>query len=254
MEMSQDKTLFILHGWQSSKEKWQRVKENLEASSIKVIIPDLPGFGKENELDRAWNLDDYVSWLRNLIEEACPEPAEGVFLLGHSFGGRIAIKLAAKYPEKLSGLILVSAAGITPRPKIKITVFSIFSKIGNLIFSLPILKIFRPLATKSAYLLAGANDYRFIENLFLKQTFKGAIAENLTLLLPEIKTPTLIIWGEKDKITPLKDAYFMNKKIDNSKLEILKNTKHLPYLENPKLLAQKIVSFLKNHENIGARH
>lgn len=235
------KTLLILHGWQSSKEKWQAVKELAEKSGIKVIVPDLPGFKKENTLSRPWDLNDYVEWTRKFIRQ---NTSGQIFLLGHSFGGRIAIKFVVKYPEKLSGLILVSAAGITPRPKIKIAIFSIFSKIGHVIFSLPILKCFQPLAEKFTYFLAGEKDYYFIQNQFMKQTFKNIISENLNDLLLKIKTTTLIIWGEKDKMTPLQDAYVMNKKIKNSKLEILKNIQHLPYLESPVLLSEKIINFI----------
>ena len=237
-------TLIILHGWQSSREKWQKVKEYLEKDGIRVIAPDLPGFKKENQLKKAWNLDDYVGWVKQFIEKNTDGP---LVLLGHSFGGRVAIKFAAKYPEKLRGLILVSAAGITPRPKIKIKIFWGFSKIGHLIFSLPILKPFRPYAEKVVYFLAGEKDYRFIEQAFLRQTFKKVISENLTLFLRQIKTPTLIIWGEKDKMTPLKDAYVMKEKISGSNLEVLKNIGHLPYLESPELLSRKIIDFLKDH-------
>jgi len=93
------KTLIILHGWQSSKEKWQKVKENIES--------DLPGFKPETQLKEPWSLDDYVDWLKDFSQTK-----EKFFLMGHSFGGRVAIKFALRYPEKLYGLILVSAAGI----------------------------------------------------------------------------------------------------------------------------------------------
>jgi len=242
MEMSQSKTILILHGWQSSKEKWEKVEQEVEKAGIKVIAPDLPGFKKENELERPWNLDDYVEWTRKFIRE---NTSGQIFLLGHSFGGRVAIKFAVKYPEKLSGLVLISAAGITSRPKAKISVFLILSKVGHLIFSLPILKFFQPLAKKFIYFLAGGKDYYSIQNQFMKQTFKNIISENLNDLLLKIKTTTLIIWGEKDKMTPLQDAYVMNKKIKNSKLEILKNIQHLPYLESPELLSEKITDFIQ---------
>jgi len=240
-------TLLILHGWQSSGEKWQKVKEYLEKEGIRVIAPDLPGFKKENQLARAWDLNDYVGWVKQFIEENTSGP---LFLLGHSFGGRVAIKFSAKYPEKLSGLILVSAAGITPRPKIKIKIFWVFSKIGHLIFSLPILRFFRTYAEKVVYFLAGEKDYRFIQQAFLKETFKKVISENLISLLPQIRTRTLMVWGEKDKMTPLEDAHIMKEKIKGSELEVLDDIGHLPYIESPELLSQKIIYFLKSYERI----
>ncbi len=238
------KTLLILHGWKSSKEKWQKVKELVSISGIKVIVPDLPGFKPENELKKPWSIDDYIYWLEDFIKEQ--ELQNKFYLLGHSFGGRMAIKYAVKNPEKLNGLILVSGAGITLRPKTKIKFFAIVTKIGNLIFCLPILRLFRPLGKKFIYFLIGKKDYYSIQNQVMKETFKKVIRENLSHLLADINAKTLIIWGDKDKITPIEDAHIINKKIKNSKLEVLKNIDHTPYLENFKLLSQKIIEFINN--------
>ena len=79
------------------------VKEILDSKGIKVIVPDLPGFKKETALTRVWDLDDYVDWFKDF----CSDFDEPFFLLGHSFGGRIAIKFAAQNTERLKGLILV---------------------------------------------------------------------------------------------------------------------------------------------------
>ena len=225
------KTLIILHGWQSSKEKWQKVKENIESDEIEVIVPDLPGFKPETELKKPWTLDNYVEWLKDFSQDK-----EKFFLLGHSFGGRVAIKFASRYPEKLYGVILVSAAGIKKEYKIsKITPF--LKKFSFL----PGWQFFRKIFYR--YLLR-KTDYLLIEGP-LKQTFKNVIEEDLTSLLKEIKVPVLIIWGEKDKITPLSDAYLIKKEIKFSQLEILPDLGHTPHLENPELLAQKIKEFLQ---------
>lgn len=236
------RNIIILHGWASSAEKWQVVKQGIKEQGIRVIVPDLPGFKKETELSQSWNLDDYVDWLANFFSKACPEPAEG-FLLGHSFGGRIAIKFAAKYPEKLKGLILVSSAGIKHKRTPYIRAILDMAKIGRQCRFAPFFPFLRKIFYK--YILR-RTDYINAEKMpFLKETFKNIIREDLTQSLSQIKTPTLIIWGEKDKITPLSDAYLMNKEIPNSKLEILKNMGHAPHSENPKNLAQKITNFIE---------
>ena len=79
----------------------------------------------------------------------------------------------------------------------------------------------------------------------MKQTFRNIISEDLTSLLYKIETPSLIIWGDKDKMTPLKDAYFLNKKISNSRLDILKGVNHAPHVEVPELVAEKVIKFMK---------
>ena len=88
------KTLIILHGWRSSKERWQNVKQNIESSGIKVIAPDIPGFKPETALREPWNLDNYVEWFKGFLAEQ--RISGQFFLLGHSFGGRILIKFSVK--------------------------------------------------------------------------------------------------------------------------------------------------------------
>ena len=239
MQNCQD-TIIILHGWGSSKEKWQTIKENLEKQGLKVIVPDLPGFKKETELKKPWGLDDYLDWFTQLNNRE----DESFFLLGHSFGGRMAIKFAAKNPEKLKGLILVSAAGIIPKKCFMPNFISKMAKVGNKFSSLSFYSFFRKVFYR---FILKRTDYIKAEKIpNLKETFKKIIAEDLTSYFSEIKTPTLIIWGEKDKMTPLSDAYLMNEKIPNSKLEILKNIGHSPHRETPKILAEKMTDFIKS--------
>ena len=252
-------TIIILHGWQSSKEKWQIFKEKIEKQSedrprpIRVVVPDLPGFKKETQLDRVWDLDDYINWLENF----CSEITEPFYLLGHSFGGRMAIKFAVKHPERLKGLILVSAAGLKKREEKNLfrrpfcswgeLTFYAGVKIFSSIFKLPILKKVRSFLRKIFYrYILRKTDYINAEKMpYLQETFKNIITEDLTSYLSHIKTSTLIIWGNKDKMTPLSDAYLMKERIKGSELEILKNVAHTPHLEKPEILAQKIMNFIK---------
>jgi len=243
-------TIIILHGWQSSKERWRAVKEKIEKQSedrprsIIVVVPDLPGFKKETELNKPCNLDDYIEWFKNFSSEF----DEPFFLLGHSFGGRMAIKFAVKYPEKLKGLILVSTAGIKHKQNVFYLNFlastrfvkSIFLKIPLLRNSFPLFRkvFYRFILRKTDYINAGKLPH-------LKETLVKIINEDLTNYLGRIKNSTLIIWGDKDKITPISDAYLMKEKIKNSKLETMEGVAHTPHLENPEILSQKIINFIK---------
>lgn len=234
MKIYQD-TIIILHGWQSSKEKWNRVKEEIEKEGIEVIIPDLPGFKKENQLDQAWNLSDYINWCRKFSKNK-----ENFFLLGHSFGGRIAIKWTAQNPEKIKGLILVGAAGIRHK---KSSLFSVFIPILKKLSFLPGYKFLRNFFYK--YILR-KTDYLKVRGV-MQETFKKIIKEDLTPYLSQIKTSTLIVWGKRDKTTPLSDGELMKKEIENSELEILE-AGHSLYLEKPEILAEKIITFIKKYD------
>ena len=232
-------SIVVLHGWRSSKEKWEKVKMGLEREGFRVIIPDFPGFGEE-DLKKAWNLDDYLNWTKDFIEKKIHsgELSENFFLLGHSFGGRVAIKFSVKYPEKLKGLILVSSAGIKPKKRL----ISKFSPLLKKLSFLPGYDFFRKVFYK---FIIRRSDYLKVEGA-MKETFKNIIEEDLTAVLSQVKTDTFIVWGKEDKMTPINDAYLMNKKIENSKLEVLENIGHAPYIENPDLLAKKILEFTKS--------
>ena len=223
--------LIVLHGWQSSKEKWTKVKENLEREGIKVIVPDLPGFKEETKLSQPWNLDNYVEWLRKFSSNK-----EKFFLLGHSFGGRIAIKFSIKYPEEIKGLILVSSAGIKPKKRL----VSNFVSLKKFSF-LPGYSFLRKLFYK---FIVKRTDYLYVDGI-LKETFKKVIERDLTSVLSQIKAKTLILWGQRDKITPISNAYLMKEKINDSRLEIMKGIGHTPYSEDPETLAKKILDFIK---------
>ncbi|MBT9151487.1 MAG: Lipase 3 [candidate division WS2 bacterium] len=166
------------------------------------------------------------------------------YILGHSFGGRIAIKFAAKYPEKIKALVLVSAVGIKQKKNLKQILLFKIASIGNKFSSCPYYSLSRKIFYK---LIVGKTDYLKVSGN-IKETFKKIIDEDLSFYLSQISVPVLIIWGEKDKTTPLKDGYLMKEKIKNSKIEILKGVKHTPHLETPEVLSKKVLHFLASFD------
>lgn len=234
--------LVILHGWGATTRSYDRLKPLLEQKGFSVFVFDLPGFGKEAPPPKAWSVDDYADWTLKHLDAM---GLQKYYLFGHSFGGRIVIKIAARQPKGLIGLILCDAAGVTPRPKIKIALFGFLSKIGNVIFFLPLLNFLRPPARKFVYWLSGERDYHYLQGDVMRETFRIVVAEDLTSFLFKISVPTMIIWGEKDKMTPLSDAHTINQGVSGSKLEILKNVGHNPHQESPEKLADIIEGFVK---------
>jgi len=235
-------SLLILHGWGSNSERWQRVKELLEKKGIEVLVLDLPGFGKTLSPQKAWSRDDYINWIFQKVKERNWEKFN---LLGHSFGGGLAVKIAATFPERIEKLILLSPA-IIQRKSIKTYLFYYISYLGKKVFSLPGFKIFHPLAEKLIYKLAGTKDY-YVADGIMKETMKKIGKEEpLEMILEKIKIPTLILWGKKDDVLPIIDAYYIKEKIKGSELKIIPKARHSPHREAPEELAEIIVQFIQS--------
>lgn len=231
--VGQGSPLLILHGWGSNTERWAEVVDMISKKGFKVIIPDLPGFGKSDSLQEAWTSNKYVAWAEEFVKKM---NFGDFYLLGHSFGGALACKIAIKYPQNVKKLFLVSSAAVRRKTNKKAT-YRIVSKLAKLFSFLPGYKLFR----KAMYKFVIRNsDYPFVEGN-LKQTFLNVINEDLSEFTGFINVPTIIIWGDKDTSTPVQDAYFLNKKIKNSKLIIIPGADHMLNRKNPEVLAQKVL-------------
>ena len=232
--------LLILHGWSGSSDSWRKIIEILEIK-FRVICPDFPGFGKTKPPKIPWNLDDFVEWLGEFTGKL---NLESFFLLGHSFGGRVAIKFSILYPEKVKKLILINSAGIKQDWGLREKIIFQASKIGNAIFSKNHFLRFKDGARNLFYRIARIKDYSKAKGV-MRETMKKIVEEDLLPELPKIQNETLIVWGEKDRIIPLKYAFIFKEKIKNSKLEILPKIRHSPHLEDPEKLAEILFSNLK---------
>jgi pimeloyl-ACP methyl ester carboxylesterase len=232
--------LIILHGWGSSINSWTNIALSLEKNGVKVFVPDLPGFGETPEPERAWAVDDYISFVKSFSHHI---GAETFCLAGHSFGGQIAIGYAVQYPNDIPALILIAAARIHKRKKIKVKAFLIFAAMGKLIFSTPFLCTLKPIVQKIWTKLTGERDY-YLASSRMKKTMQLVVGEEAGLKLDAIKTRTLILWGGGDTITPLEDAKIVNKKILNSTLYVFEGVGHDLNFKKPSEVAQKIFEFI----------
>lgn len=246
LSKSRNKTppILILHGWGSSAKRWIKVKQFLEGKGYSIFTPDLPGFGDEATPDRPWSVTDYVQWVKIYAEK---NNLASFILVGHSFGGGIAATFAATYPEKVVKLVLVCPA-IRRFRTLKRTAFFCLSKLGNIFFAILPFSYWRDLARRILYRCIGAYDYYRLtrqQNSIMIATFKKIIDEDLSLYLPKINAPTLILWGERDKVTPVGDTHFLKDKIINSRLKIIPEQNHDLNLKAPKELAEEIAKFLQ---------
>lgn len=233
--------LIILHGWGICMDHFAGLQNEL-SGKFRVFTIDLPGFGGSDLPKEPWEVGDYSEFV-NLFAEKLK--LRKFYLFGHSFGGRIGIKYAVKYPEKLKGLILCASAGIRPKNTLKKAVFLSVSKAGKKLLSVPGVKKLKPIARKLLYKAAREHDYEKLNNKIMQESFKKVVNEDLKPLLNKIKTPTLLLWGTEDKMTPICDGKLMNREIEKSKMRIFKGVGHrLPY-ERAEEVGKEIVRFFK---------
>ncbi len=228
----------ILHGWGSKAERWRVVGELLLERGLKVIIPDLPGFGESQIPVRAWSLNDYANFIDQFSELL---KLKKFYLLGHSFGGSLAIKYALKFPEKVKKLFLAAPSCIRKDNKKK-QLLAKTAKLSNAFSFLP----FYSLTRRAFYkFIVRKSDYLSTKGV-MKEIYLKIIKEDFSDVLSHVKTPAVIIWGDKDDVIPLEDAHFIQKKIKNSKLEIIPGGTHDIERFLPDPLSRKILENLKN--------
>lgn len=216
-------TLLCLHGWGGTKDSFAELREALKDAPLTILTPDLPGFGGEAEPKQPWTVDDYADWVEQYIADH--NLTEPILLLGHSHGGRIGIKLAVRGSVPISHLYLCAAAGIRHPRHFKRIIGLMLAKTGKFMLSIPGLKHLQPLGKKFLYRLVRVHDYEKASPV-MRDTLVRVTAEDLRPLLPFVHLPTDIFWGTDDGMTPISDAYVMNRGIADSKLHVYQGVRH----------------------------
>lgn len=236
----QGPAILVLHGWGGSSDSWMETQKIL-SQEYRVVIPDLPGFGKSAPPANPWGVGDYMDFVLKFTQRL---NLEKFFLIGHSFGGRISIKFTGKYPERVKSLILCDSAGIKPKPGLKTIIIFWLARTGNAVFTPRIFKRFKDSVRNLFYVLIRNRDYAKANGV-MKETIKRVLSEDLLLELSDIKKKTLIVWGEVDRMVPLKYAYIFKEKIEGARLETLPKIGHSPHLEVPRKFSEIILKFIK---------
>ena len=212
------KKIIIVHGWTYSLYKWNLFMDRLKKDAVSVTLLKIPGLTAP--LHTPWTLSDYVLWLKKIIDqEKCK-----IILIGHSNGGRIAGAFSAQYPEKIAHLILIDSAGIIEQNiigRLRRWFFKLLTNIGK---KLPLYEKPRSFLQK----LAQSSDYHYATPI-MRHTMINLISTDCAPYFSKITIPTLIIWGEKDSITPITYRKKIQRLIPHSTLSVIKLSKHSPY-------------------------
>ncbi len=238
-ETADEQSLLFLHGWKSSKEVWRESANLLISRSanqpINIYALDLPGFGQSPAPKEAWGVSDYAQIVKDFIEKL---ELKKVVLIGHSFGGRVGIKLASEHKSLLFKLVLVDSAGFAYNNTKKKFVNSL-AKIVKPIFKPKLMQGFK----RKAYRALGSEDY--LDTGDLKPVYLKVIGEDLSEDMKRINIPTLIIVGENDQDTPVEFGQRMHFLIPNSEFQIIANAGHYSFLDQPTIFIHLLTEFTR---------
>ena len=222
--------ILLLHGWGSNITLFDGIIKTL-SSKHRVIAPDMPGFGKTPEPQRAWSVDDYVDFIIKFVDGL---ELKEFSVLVHSFGGRVLLKLNAResLPYVINKVVLIDSAGIMPKKTMKQKISLKMYKLARSIMSTKILHFLYPDAVENMRKRRGSADYNNATPI-MRSTLVKVVNEDLKHLISKISCPTLIIWGDMDTATPITDARQMEELIADAGLVVCEGAGHYSFLEQP---------------------
>lgn len=199
-----------LHGWGRTGADFVPILGGLDAVAI-----HLPGFGPTAVPDTVWGTEDYAELVADALRPFGP-----IVIVGHSFGGRIAVRLAARYPELVSGLVLTGAPLVriapTSKPKLSYRIAKWANSVGILSDS----------AMEARRRKAGSADYNAAQGI-MRDIMVKTVNENYDDDLAKLATPTWMVWGENDTAAPAAAGKVASEKIRGARWTVVSGEAHL---------------------------
>lgn len=235
-------TVVLLHGWGSNIKLFDNLI-HLLSPKYRVIAMDMPGFGESDEPQEVWDVDSYVDFVIEFLRGFSVEKAA---FLGHSFGGRVIVKLNARenLPFKINKIILVDSAGVKPKKTFKQKVKQKIYKVAKKILLTSLMTKLFPGAMDKLRKKTGSADY-LAASPIMRQCLVKVVNEDLTHLFPLVEVPALLIWGRNDTATPVSDGELMEKTMKDAGLVVLENCGHYSFLEQQYMFNRVMASFMK---------
>lgn len=233
------KQLLIIPGWGGTRKSWNNFIEIAE-KEIEVYFVDMPCFGDIPCPQEIWGVEEYADFVKTKIAElGLNKP----IILGHSFGGQVAVNLVAQNPDLAERLVLSGAAVIRPNKTFKRAILIGVTKVGKCVFKMPILNKAENLAKKILYKAVDSPDYNKTDGV-KREIFKKVIRQNQEDKLEKIMVPTLVVWGSADSYVSLKYGKRIASLIPNAKLEIIEGGRHGLHIQQPENLLRIVKEFL----------
>ena len=220
------KDIVLLHGWGQNIEMMKPLGDKL-SKNHKITIIDLPGFGESGEPSEELTIYDYNEILEELLKKL---KIKNPILIGHSFGGRIAMINASC--NKVDKLVLFGSPCVVRIPKLSLKV-----KILKFLKKVPIINKLEGFAKRHI----GSRDYKNASDI-MRKILVNTVNTDLSDCCRKIKCPTLLVWGDNDSEVDVEEAKQIESIIEDAGLIVLPNSTHYAYLEN----LNQVVNILRN--------
>lgn len=257
-------SVMLLHGWTGFKEAWGDLPAAIAAAGMCAITVDLPGWGASPESPRqrrdAWG---YADALDVLIDQHAP-----VAVIGHSMGGQVAVVTAHRWPGRISRLVLI-ATPVVPahrgwqRPKTLVHIVGLpvigrhLARIGMFVMARRRKRVIASY-TRSVFdpsSMEGNPRWEALANQTLQglrstptaqmaESLQNVARTDLRPLLGEIRCPTLVVFGERDRSVNPANAPTIGRLVPGAEVLPVERAAHLPFLERPETVIPAIVTFL----------
>jgi pimeloyl-ACP methyl ester carboxylesterase len=214
LKVGKGPAIVMLHGWGDSARTFNMLAEELK-DRYEIYALDLPGFGGTQAPSKAWGLDDYATFVEAWLKKIGVNKVKAI--VGHSNGGAIAIKAVSSGKIKTDKLVLIASAGIRHKNQTRKKVLKAAASTGKAA------TFFLPSKSKNKirdrFYGSIGSDITLVPEL--EETFRKIVAEDVQPAAHGIHIQTLLIYGHKDKATPLSFGRIYNSLIPNSRLEMI---------------------------------
>lgn len=231
--------ILLVHGWGGDISYFSKLVNHL-SQKFTVYALDLPGFGLSTVPREVWGSAEYADLLQKFI---CELGIVQPILLGHSLGGKIVAHLVAHNSNLAKKIILVGSSGARLPKSLLVKARVCFFKLLKFLAGMPVIKDFVEPFLDVYRKKFGSRDYWNASGI-MRSILVKTVNENIVSILPNIKVPALLLWGDQDAETPIQAGHIMQQSILGSELKIISGSGHFPFLDNWEKFIQELDKFL----------